>query len=35
MGNGVIGNIVTFDQMGNGAATFGQVGIGEVASTSI
>jgi len=24
MGNGVIGNIVAFDQMGNGATTFGQ-----------
>lgn len=35
MGNGVVGNIVAFDQMGNGAATFGQISIGEVASTSI
>jgi hypothetical protein len=35
MGNGVVGNIVAFDRMGNGATTFGQVGIGEVASTSI
>jgi hypothetical protein len=35
MGNRVVGNIVAFDRKGNGVATFGQVGIGEVASTSI
>jgi hypothetical protein len=35
MGNGVIGNIVAFDRVGNGANTFGQVGIGEIASISI
>jgi hypothetical protein len=35
MGNGVIGNIVAFDRVGNGVATFGQVGISEVTSISI
>jgi hypothetical protein len=33
--NGVVGNVIAFDRMGNGEATFGQLGIGEVASTSI
>jgi hypothetical protein len=34
MGNGVVGNIVAFDQMGKGAATFGQIGIGEASGAS-